>query len=96
MTECYKMSCYDCIHCDRCSDFESGFSAHCADVSKCKHFRNKADFVEVVRCKDCKYFIGEHKNGQGICCCGIKDTNYNAEFYPYADDFCNYGERREE
>lgn len=53
------------------------------------------DIVKVVRCKNCIYFIGEHKNGQGVCCCGNKDTNYNAEFYPYADDFCNYGERKE-
>lgn len=49
------MTCYDCIHCDACSDAgDSGFSCLKEDVSKCKHFKNKADFVEVVRCKKCK------------------------------------------
>lgn len=52
-----------------------------------------ADVVEVVRCKNCIYFTEEHRNGQGICCCDNKDTNYNAEFKPYADDYCSYGER---
>lgn len=85
MTECYTMSCYDCIHCDRCSDFESGFSAHCADVSKCKHFRNKADFVEVVRCKDCCEYSGKY-------CLLTDDT----EDRRCPDDFCSYGERKEE
>lgn len=57
---------------------------------------SSADVVKVVRCKDCIYFIEEHKNGQGFCCCSDKDINYNAEFYPYADDYCSYGERKEE
>ena len=89
MPECYTMSCYDCIHCDRCSDFESGFSAHCVNVSKCKHFRNKADFVEVVRCKDCKYW--EEEEGFGMFCSHW--ASMLTESQP--DDFCSCGERRE-
>lgn len=42
------MTCYDCAHCEACSDIgDSGFSALKEDVSKCKHFKNKADYVEV-------------------------------------------------
>ena len=49
-------SCYDCIHCEACSDAgDSGYSCLKEDVSKCKHFKNKADFVEVVRCERCEY-----------------------------------------
>lgn len=50
------MTCYDCIHCERCSDIDGGFSCHCSDVSKCKHFKNKADFAEVKHgyWDDCK------------------------------------------
>lgn len=56
-----------------------------------------ADVTEVVRCKDCKYFLDKQKeNHQGICMCGEKDTSYAADFYPYADDFCSYGERKNE
>ena len=39
-------TCYDCIHCDVCSGI-GACSYHCSDVSKCKHFKNKADFVEM-------------------------------------------------
>lgn len=56
-----------------------------------------ADVTEVVRCKDCKYFLDkQRKNHQGICMCGEKDTSYAADFYPYLDDFCSYGERKDE
>lgn len=42
-----KFTCYDCIHCGACSDAgDSGYSYLKEDVSKCKHFKNKADFVE--------------------------------------------------
>ena len=41
-------TCYDCIHCEACSDAgDAGFSSLKEDVSKCKHFKNNADFVEV-------------------------------------------------
>jgi hypothetical protein len=41
-------TCYDCIHCDACSDAgDAGYSSLKEDVTKCKHFKNKADFAEV-------------------------------------------------
>lgn len=50
-----KLSCYDCLHCDACSDAgDGGFSCLKEDASKCKHFKSKADFEEVVRCEKCK------------------------------------------
>lgn len=49
-----------------------------------------ADVVEVVRCKNCKYYE-PHGNGTfGLCKCrkckGIRGEN----------DYCSYGERKEE
>lgn len=41
------------------------------------------DFIEVVRCKDCKFFSPK----TDVCRC--HDTPI------YEDDFCNYGERKE-
>ena len=56
-----------------------------------------ADVVEVVRCRDCKYWDARDSKGiQGICLCGEKDFYYGSEFYPFADDYCSYGERRED
>lgn len=53
----------------------------------------KAAKREIVQCKNCMYFAEDNpKNHQGICNCGEKFTNYGAEFYPFADDFCSYGE----
>lgn len=55
------------------------------------------DMQEVVRCKSCKYFLDrQSKNHQGICMCEGKETVYGSEFYPYADDFCSFGERKDE
>ncbi len=53
-----------------------------------------ADVVEVVRCKDCKHYkafdrITYGKNTAKACCRGAKrKVNEN--------DYCSYGERREE
>ena len=67
----------------------------------CPHFKNKADFVEVVRCKDCKQFMEyaegvqcvEKSNGdcfiRMMCCI---DRQFEGVTY---DDFCSYGERKD-
>ena len=51
-----------------------------------------ADVVEVVRCKDCKYWDNTTK--WSVC------TKWSADPYEQANteknDFCNYGERAEE
>ena len=45
-----------------------------------------ADVVEVVRCKDCRYFNGE------ICSC--HSDNYGEhEVLVEADDYCSFGRR---
>lgn len=57
--------------------------------------KNKADVVEVVRCKDCKHCelrypakaIGEEAI-EGYYC-------YPNQRYVKSTDFCNYGERRD-
>lgn len=60
------MTCKDCIHIDVCNEHERLMLTvdnlyelmYQEGVEKsCKHFKNKADFVEVVRCKDCKFNV---------------------------------------
>ena len=48
------------------------------------------DAVPVVRCKDCEYLVNATINANGFLICDISDM----EIAP--DDFCSYGERREE
>lgn len=63
---------------------------------KTNYKQSTADVVEVVRCKDCIYWKDKNSKGtQGICLCGEKDMNYGGEFYPFANDFCSYGERKD-
>lgn len=55
------------------------------------------DMVEVVRCRDCKWY----KEGKYFApvrfCYRLKDINDEEVGYNFADDdFCSHGERREE
>ena len=49
------------------------------------------DAVEVVRCKDCKYYWLP----QGFCE-HERHEHHTAAVIQYDDDFCSYGERRTE
>ena len=57
------------------------------------------DAVEVVRCRDCKYAILLRKpEGKLIADCWIRKMNSEDEQFCMVsgDDFCSWGERREE
>lgn len=91
-----KPDCYDCIHCGACSDAgDSGFSCLKEDASKCKHFKNKADFVEVIRCGKCIHgdvsCHAKTKDGEETiaCYCTIKNKVTDVDYY------CPNGERRD-
>lgn len=49
------------------------------------------DAVEVVRCKDCRYY-----NAFQGCPVRISGCFMNGKLLPRLNDFCSYGERREE
>ena len=74
------MNCKDCIYFKRCVVLGVELDMHCdkeADKN-CRHFKNNADFAEVVRCKDCKYWHGgdcyriELTKSNDFCSCGEK------------------------
>lgn len=82
------VTCKDCIHekvCFVADDTE--YKSEKAIKLDCPSFKNKADFVEVVRCKDCKHWssIGFAENAGW---CEKKDV---AALY---DGFCESGERK--
>ncbi len=58
-----------------------------SDVTPCELFTNKGDFVSVVRCRECKYYVASY------CTRDIKGRTHNTFMQPY--DFCSYGEERE-
>ena len=51
-----------------------------------------ADVVEVVRCKDCKYYETDIWDGEILCGCG-NSSGLNDD---KPDGYCCYGERRKE
>lgn len=88
------MTCKDCIHERVClALIKEGLPYADGEYPAeafCMAFRNKADFVEVVRCKDCKH-SREQDRVFGIT--DYKCSKHNIScLSPY--DFCSYGRRK--
>ena len=75
------MTCKDCIH-EYCCKYDRFFGVDEVE-NKCNYFKNKADFVEVVRCKDCDI---SHNRWTGCPKMG--------GLIPPPDHFCSYGIRK--
>lgn len=76
------MICNDCIHFEVC-----GISKVLKTVTECPYKRT--DVVEVVRCKDCKYY--RDTNDETYC----NRNWWNDEWHrTYPDDYCSCGERK--
>ena len=85
------MTCKDCVHDDVCEHWKNsvfGSDALYPKENDCEHFKNKADFVEVVRCGKCRYCDEE-----GRC---ENPVNGLIREYVTHNDFCSYGKRRDE
>ena len=91
------MTCNDCIH-QYCCKYDRFFGVDEVE-NKCNYFKNKADFVEVVRCKDCKHWakmrydtLLERSFGD----CHNDDTPFHCETRPCTngDYYCGSGERK--
>lgn len=80
------MTCKDCLHKCYVNDID-------LNLETCNFFIDKTKFVEVVRCKDCKYFEIDEEDELGECKCGYITVSYNGALYPHRTDFCSYGER---
>lgn len=55
-----------------------------------------ADVVPVVRCKDCKYYVDQYCTRDIKCRTNMFYMCATNMFYMCADDFCSYGERKDE
>lgn len=79
------MNCKDCIHYGICLWTQ----VNVKHKTLCEKFKNRANFAEVVRCKDCKYKSFEEANGTVHCCIDefVRDRRK-------PEDFCSRGERK--
>ena len=85
-------TCKDCLHYEVCQYHITEETD--MTVNECSHgFKNKADYVEVVRCRDCENcrdfnkfhkYCTEHSDGWG-----------NSTVYVEDDDYCSFGIRKE-
>ena len=99
------MTCQDnCLYYPLCRD--SGFLMYHTRINKTitltenaekecpfKKFKNKADFVEVVRCKDCAYFKQSVSALFPEVNCFICDHPYGMKKNITENYFCSCGER---
>ena len=89
------MTCNDCIHNEVCEELEQKNGISKIFTCQCAFFKNKADFVEVVRCEKCKYGdVSCHArtiDGKETiaCYCNLKNKVTDV------DDYCSSGERRD-
>ena len=81
------MTCKDCIHHNVCP-YNDNYDHHASSL--CDHFKNKADVVEIVRCKDCK------KRYTKNCSLCYDTANKGYFLWSMINDnfFCAYGERK--
>lgn len=89
------MTCKDCVYKKKCANREEmvQLDEHIWDEMEdipcveyfCKDFKNKADYVEVVRCKDCKYHHWEQEpeHGKTVHICSVIKAEVFKDFYCY-------------
>lgn len=70
------MTCKDCDRQIVCRYYTQWANVEQVETDRCQYFKNKADVVPVVRCKECKHW------NYGDC--------YRIEL-SRPDDYCSYG-----
>jgi len=82
MADELEFVCEKCVHYEVCDRSSRMIWARLSKEKVC------TDFMEVVRCKDCKHFIQEEH--------GCEHFGYYSHT-PWVDevDFCSYGERKD-
>lgn len=90
------MNCKDCLKYDACLAYNGGMTRTISMKNKaeemCGHFKNKAGFVEVVRCCKCKNGVRYVVNNDTFLykCRKMGISGFADDFY------CGYGARRTE
>lgn len=68
---------------------------HTHRFDKANQIIHEALQTDLVRCKDCRWWEGsqETKHNNHLC---KRALDQNVEYWTKADDYCSYGERRED
>ena len=76
--------CKQCVHYLVCMHYSP-------ERKKCTQFKDSTNYVEVVRCKDCKH----RYNGKDCTHPLLLSYSWGAIRNVKDDDFCSYGERKD-
>jgi hypothetical protein len=82
---------------DVCADYGDGFCEHGYSTQLFRLMVSETptvDAVEVVRCKDCVHYVNLLCSGSDYRC-SIFSGCYDRPYPTNADDFCSYGERKD-
>ena len=99
------MTCRDCIHYDVCEititdeSFTDDAPQEIKDMfspNGCKHFKNKADYAEVVRCKNCVDYIPDADLDHEQLPNDLEADGYCDNWLKYTDAhcFCSSGRKK--
>ena len=87
------LTCENCIHSSVCTPYNTPNDEY-PNIGKCPHFKDKADYVEVVRCKDCEhcdsYYPKKAKGEEAKIAYYCKSLDCITK----PTDFCNYGKKK--
>lgn len=91
-----KLAFENCEVCKKCPSAADRCAYECtepdsltAGIERVIDARPTVDAVQVIRCKDCKYFIDATVNTNGFTICSISVMDI------MPTDFCSYAESRE-
>ena len=82
--------CEKCLHEEMCDQPSRHLWGTLNGEKECSDFKDRNNYVEVVRCKDCVNYCGFEHCKNGIC-----DVDSVSKRAVYPNDFCSYGEKRE-
>lgn len=71
-----------------------GFTT-CADVKRAIKLIREEPTIDLVRCKDCKWWLGNLTDDDALITDGECCFDWDIKM-PQADDYCSYGEREGE
>lgn len=85
-------TCKDCLGFEFCLDrlgttkyYDKAIAANNVE-ELCRKFKDRKRFIEVVRCKDCKWL-----NKTKMICMNKNNRVFNTGKTVYSNNFCNYG-----
>lgn len=85
------LTCENCIHSSVCTPYNTPNDEY-PNIGDCPHFKNKADYVEVVYCNECKF--EEDCTKQMVHTTRNYVLEQNISTYNKVA-FCSYGERKD-